>query len=118
MLASAAAVATMVALGKVFSPQYLIWLVPLVPLVRGRRGILACALLFCALGLTQTWFPAHYWPLALDQSEPYAAFLVLRDLAVIVLAAVLVWPPGLEDRVLGRHAAGAEPLQAVRTEVE
>jgi uncharacterized membrane protein len=118
VLACAAAVATMVALGKVFSPQYLIWLVPLVPLVRGRRGILASVLLFIALGLTQTWFPANYWQLALAQSEPYAAFLVLRDLAILALAAVLVWPSGLEDHVLGKHAAGGEPLQPVRTQVE
>jgi hypothetical protein len=118
VLACAAAVATMVALGKVFSPQYLIWLVPLVPLVRGRRGIVASVLLFGALGLTQTWFPAGYWRLALGQAEPYAAFLVLRDLAVLALAAVLLWPSGLENQVLGKHAAGREPLEAVRPQVE
>jgi uncharacterized membrane protein len=118
VLTCAAAVATMVALGKVFSPQYLIWLVPLVPLVRGRRGILASVLLFGALGLTQTWFPGNYWQLALGQAEPYATFLVLRDLTVLALAAVLVWPSGLEDQVLGKHAAGGEPLQAVRPQVD
>ena len=38
---AAACVCCFIALGKVLSPQFLIWLVPLVPLVAGLRGIVA-----------------------------------------------------------------------------
>jgi hypothetical protein len=51
--AFAASVAAFALFGKVLSPQFLIWLVPLVPLVAGRRGRLASAALLVALLLTQ-----------------------------------------------------------------
>ncbi len=61
LASSAAAVAAFVAFGKVLSPQFLIWLVPLVPLVAGEAGLVAAALLASALFLTQVWFPYRYW---------------------------------------------------------
>ena len=61
---SAAALVAFVALGKVLSPQFLIWLVPAVPLVAGVRGLRASMLLAVALVLTQLWFPSRYWDLA------------------------------------------------------
>ena len=61
---AAACVVAFVALGKVLSPQFLLWLVPLVPLVRGRRGLAASGLLAVALLLTQGWFPRQYWDYA------------------------------------------------------
>ena len=89
--ASAAALVAFVAFGKVLSPQFLIWLVPLVPLVGGRRGLVAAALLATALVLTQLWFPYRYWELALDFAT-FPSWLVLaRDLVLIALL-VTVWP--------------------------
>ena len=90
LLAGATAVAALVAFDKVLSPQYLIWLAPFVPLVRGARGVLAGGLLLFALGMTQTWFPWHYWSLANDHAAPWSWYLLARDLALVALAAVLV----------------------------
>ena len=92
---SAASVVAFVALGKVLSPQFLIWLIPLVPLVRGRRGVVASALLGLALLLTQLWFPIRYWDLVAFDAVP--SWLVLaRDLVLLVLLAVLLAPRGRE----------------------
>ena len=92
---SAASVVAFIALGKVLSPQFLIWLIPLVPLVRGRRGLVASALLGLALLLTQLWFPIRYWELVAFQAVP--SWLVLaRDLVLLALLAVLLVPTGTE----------------------
>jgi Glycosyltransferase family 87 len=89
-LAAAAVVSALVAFDRVLSPQYLIWLVPIVLLVGGRTGIAAGALLFAALGLTQTWFPWNYSPLAYDHAVPWSWYLLSRDLALVAIAWVLV----------------------------
>ena len=89
---SAAAICAFVALGKVLSPQYLIWLIPLIPLVRGRRGLAAAGLFVATLVLTQLWFPSRYIELvyALD---PRASWLVFaRDVLLVALLLTLVWP--------------------------
>ena len=106
--ASAAAVCALVALGKVLSPQFLLWLVPLVPLVRGRRGLLASAVLALALVVTQLWFPYRYWDLA-SELDAFASWLVLaRDLALLGLLTVLVWPTRPRREVVAK-TAGAAP---------
>jgi hypothetical protein len=96
--ASAAAVCAFVALGKVLSPQFLGWLLPLVALVRGRRGVVAAALLGLAMVLTQLWFPYRYVRLAYSL-DPVASWLVLgRDLVLLILLAVLAWPASAQTR--------------------
>ena len=88
---TAASLAAFVALGKVLSPQFLIWLLPIVPLVRVRRGLAASALLGLALLLTQVWFPIRYFDLvALDA---FPSWVVLaRDLVLVALLVVLTAP--------------------------
>jgi hypothetical protein len=90
--ASAAAVVAFVALGKVLSPQYLIWLIPLVPLVRGRLGLVASALLALALVLTQLWFPFRYWRLVFSFDEAASWLVLARDLALVALLCILLRP--------------------------
>ncbi len=100
----AAAVCAFVALGKVLSPQFLLWLIPFVPLVRGRRGLLAGGVLAAVLVLTQLWFPFRYWRLALH-FDALASWLVLvRDLGLVALLAVLLWP---NERIAARTEGAA-----------
>jgi hypothetical protein len=88
---AAASVVAFAAFGKVLSPQFLIWLIPLVPLVRGRRGLVASGLLALALLLTQVWFPIRYWDLVHFEAFP-SWVLLARDLVLVALLAVLIAP--------------------------
>ncbi len=85
--AAAAAVTAYVAFNRVLSPQYIVWLIPLVPLVAGTPGVVATALLFGACGLTMTWFPGRFWHLV--HVSPVTWFALSRNvLLVLVFAAV------------------------------
>jgi hypothetical protein len=90
--ASAAAVCAFIVFGKVLSPQFLIWLVPLVALVRGRRGLAAGSLLAACLVTTQLWFPYRYHDLARHFDAFPSALVLLRDVGLVVLFALLLWP--------------------------
>jgi hypothetical protein len=103
---AAAALLAFVALGKVLSPQFLLWLLPLVPLVGGRRGLGASALLAGALVLTQIWFPFRYWDFALTFDETVSWLVLARDLVLVAALAVLAWPSG--------HVRGQTPNMAER----
>jgi Glycosyltransferase family 87 len=103
LLASAAALVAFIALGKVLSPQFLIWLIPAIPLVAGRRGLIASGLLAAALVLTQLWFPYRYWELALEFGTLESWLVLVRDLVLIGLFAWLAW--ALLDREPERLAA-------------
>ena len=96
LYASAAALVAFIALGKVLSPQFLIWLIPIVPLLRGRRGLTAAVVLVGALVLTQLWFPYRYWDLALHFGTLESWLVLLRDVALLVLLWVVV--RGLVER--------------------
>jgi hypothetical protein len=87
---AAACLCAFVALGKVLSPQFMIWLVPVVPLVRGVRGIAATMLLGGALAVTQVYFPGRYWEYIFHL---HLAWVVLvRDVILVALLATLSLP--------------------------
>ena len=82
---SAAALVAFVAFSKVLSPQFLVWLVLLVPLVGGARSRAALWLTVLACALTAAWFPARYWDLV-REFDPLASWLVLlRGLTLVAL---------------------------------
>jgi hypothetical protein len=96
LTASAAAVAAFVAFGKVLSPQFLIWLVPLVPLVLERAR--AAAALFGAAAITTLlWFPYRYWEVVAIERPVW--FVLVRDVLLVALFAVLL------RALTGRRAA-------------
>jgi hypothetical protein len=105
----AATVCAFIVLGKVLSPQFLIWLIPLVPLVAGRRGLIASSLLGLALVLTQFWFPTRYWALVNDYATAASWLVFTRDLVLLAIIAVLVLP--VRELAL-RRAPAAEPAKA------
>jgi hypothetical protein len=96
---TAAALCAFVALGKVLSPQFLIWLIPIVPLVRGRRGLWASVLLGAALVLTQVWFPFRYFRLALHFEAGLSWVLLARDLALVALTVLLAFTLRRRDAI-------------------
>jgi Glycosyltransferase family 87 len=88
VLAALAAVAAFAALGKVLSPQYMLWLVPLGALALAWRLHALAAAVAVAAVLTQVEFPARYFDLV-DRDPFPVAVVALRDLvliAVVVLA--------------------------------
>ncbi|MGH3012074.1 MAG: glycosyltransferase 87 family protein [Gaiellaceae bacterium] len=85
--ACAASVVVFVAFGKVLSPQFLIWLVPVVALVAGRAGVAAGALLGAAAVTTHLWFPTRYWDLV--DLQPVGWLALVRNAILVALAVVL-----------------------------
>lgn len=84
--ASAATVAAFLAFARFVSPQYAVWLVPLVPLVAPPFGVVASALLAAALVVAQLWFFHYREVFALDG---IVWLVVVRDVLLLALAAVL-----------------------------
>ena len=90
----AAALAANVALGKVLSPQYVLWLVPAVAALVVVRGARPMVLLGVILALTQYYYPSMYQRyLRFDGTATLA--LLERNLGLVLLAAYLLVATGL-----------------------
>jgi uncharacterized membrane protein len=100
----AAAVAGFLAFTRFFSPQYLVWLVPLVPLV---DSVAAWALLATALALDQVWF-FHYR--SIYELGGRSWFVLLRDLLVVALFVLVLRRDAAKDE----HAVLLEDQRPLR----
>jgi Glycosyltransferase family 87 len=100
-LYAAATLASVLVLGTVLSPQYLVWLLPLVPLVGGWRGAVAILAFAVALVLTDVWIPDTYLEYQDDLGAGPASLLLARNLALLAIPVALL-APGLR---LQRYAA-------------
>lgn len=87
VVAFAASVTAFTVFAKVISPQFLVWLVPLVPLVSGRRGALATGVLLAALVATQIELQG-YEGLAIADWAVWV--LLLRNVLLLALFALLL----------------------------
>jgi uncharacterized membrane protein len=89
LVAAAAAVVAFVAFGKVFSPQYVDWLVPLVP----AAGAAASAVLLATLALTHVVFDRFHDPGGPGGAHYKAAlawWVIARDFLLVGLYVLLV----------------------------
>jgi Glycosyltransferase family 87 len=98
--------------GKVLSPQFVIWALPLGALAVAWRAHALAAAVATAAVLTQVEFPAHYFDVV--AREPAAiAVVALRNLALLAVVALAVRqlrPGGQEDLLDCRRPAVAVGL--------
>jgi hypothetical protein len=78
---------------KVLSPQYMVWLLPLVPLAaRGPASAGVCGLFVVSCWTTTQLFPTHYEDLLTLQS-PGPEYLVFRNIILLALWLLLLLLP-------------------------
>ena len=75
-----------VGLGKVLSPQYMIWLAPFVVLALVGRELPIAGWTITAIVLTQTWFPGRYFDLV-DADSDIVTVVALRNFCLIMAVA-------------------------------
>jgi glycosyl transferase family 87 len=89
LLGSLAALLAFSALGKVLSPQFLVWLVPFAALAWVRQERALALLLGAAVLLTQLEFPARY-TLLVDESTKVILLVAVRNAVLLVALGLSV----------------------------
>jgi hypothetical protein len=127
VLAGLATAVAYAVLGKVLSPQYLIWVVPLGALALAWREYALATAAATAIVLTQLEFPARYFDVV--DRQPWALFLVgARNLVLVAVLALAfralsrpeaaaarsTWP-GRRPRPRSARPSATDPLPRSRT---
>jgi hypothetical protein len=86
---------------KVLSPQYIIWLIPLLPLISGGWGYIICAAFVITGGLTYLLFPWLYFDLALMENQAVAVLFIRNGLLIAMAALTMV---SLASQMRGKDA--------------
>ena len=85
------AVLIMLLTSKVFSPQFLIWLCPLIPIVGARWRYVPLVLFLIAGAITQYIYPHNY--IAFELFTPHLVILhAIRNLLLAVMAVIYILP--------------------------
>jgi len=91
LLFSLLAILIMLLTSKVFSPQFLIWLCPLMPLVRARWPYVPALLFFIAGAITQYIYPHNY--VEFELFTPHLVILhAFRNLLLLAAAVIYLLP--------------------------
>ena len=106
-IAGLASIAAFAAFGKVLSPQFMIWLLPLAAVALAWRMYALALVTTATVAATLVWFPDRYFDLVDREELPLAAVAVRNGLLLLVLVLV-----ARELRKLVREspaAAGSTP---------
>jgi len=107
LLGCAGALLAFVALGKILSPQFMIWLVPIVAVAWARGARVLAGLCAAAMVLTQFEFPSRYFDLVALKPR-VVALVTVRDLLLVTALCLCLWQASGWVR-WRRHAAAATP---------
>ena len=112
-LAGLTAAAAFATFGKVLSPQFMLWLVPLAAVAWAWRMYALGVVTTAAISVTLIWFPERYFDLV-DRDDELLAVVAGRNVLLLLMLALAGW----EIRRLVRASrAAAESTPQVRQAV-